>query len=357
MRLRVATALASVLAALGSATGANALTFNLVNTGGVEEGTDAYIGFQAAAWFWSSVLTDDVTININVGFRSEGFDPNVLGQTSSSAGNKAADAWRTAITADATTALDASVTANLSDFSNSQVRLNTTVQKALGLFTGNTNSSDASITFNSARPFDFDTRDGFDTSVPASDFLSVAIHEIGHALGFTSAVGQNSNANSRPSNTDVFRYKDGEWDMSWGGNPYFSIDGGATEFMGNAGFSAGPDGFQTSHWREGARIHDGVSCTVLLEPQVGILDPTGGLCQEGIVTAQDLAMFDALGWDLSFDILQNTSYAMSTSQILQAYLDAQNPGVPEPASWAMMIGGFALVGASLRRRRTAVSFA
>jgi len=31
--------------------------------------------------------------------------------------------------------------------------------------------------------------------------------------------------------------------------------------------------------------------------------------------------------------------------------------VPEPATWAMMIGGFALVGSALRRRRTAVSFA
>jgi hypothetical protein len=31
--------------------------------------------------------------------------------------------------------------------------------------------------------------------------------------------------------------------------------------------------------------------------------------------------------------------------------------VPEPASWAMMIGGFALVGAAMRRRVRAVSFA
>lgn len=28
--------------------------------------------------------------------------------------------------------------------------------------------------------------------------------------------------------------------------------------------------------------------------------------------------------------------------------------VPEPAAWALMIGGFGLVGASLRRRRTAI---
>ncbi len=30
-------------------------------------------------------------------------------------------------------------------------------------------------------------------------------------------------------------------------------------------------------------------------------------------------------------------------------------GTPEPATWALMIGGFGLVGASLRRRSTAVA--
>jgi len=33
------------------------------------------------------------------------------------------------------------------------------------------------------------------------------------------------------------------------------------------------------------------------------------------------------------------------------------PPVPEPATWAMMIGGLGLVGMSMRRRKTAVSFA
>jgi len=32
------------------------------------------------------------------------------------------------------------------------------------------------------------------------------------------------------------------------------------------------------------------------------------------------------------------------------------PGVPEPATWAMMIGGFALAGAAMRRRKATVSF-
>ncbi|MBN8832151.1 MAG: PEP-CTERM sorting domain-containing protein [Sphingomonadales bacterium] len=31
--------------------------------------------------------------------------------------------------------------------------------------------------------------------------------------------------------------------------------------------------------------------------------------------------------------------------------------VPEPATWAMMIGGFGLAGAAMRRRKTSVSFA
>ena len=34
-----------------------------------------------------------------------------------------------------------------------------------------------------------------------------------------------------------------------------------------------------------------------------------------------------------------------------------NPGVPEPATWAMMIGGFGAIGASMRRRKVSVRFA
>ena len=37
--------------------------------------------------------------------------------------------------------------------------------------------------------------------------------------------------------------------------------------------------------------------------------------------------------------------------------DLGGPGVPEPASWALMLGGFALLGAAMRRRREAEVFA
>ena len=342
---------AATALAFGTATGAQALTINLINTGGVEQGTAAYIGFSAAARYWESVLKDNVTLNFRVGFSTQGFDPNTLGSTSSASSQKTQIAWRNALTADATTALDASATAHLATFSNANVTLNNTVQKAIGIYTGTPEAIDATIRFNSARPFDFDTRDGFQSV--ASDFVGVAVHEMGHALGFTSAVGQNTTLNSRPTNTDMFRYKDGAWNNTWAGDPYFSIDGGATNLFGNSFFSAGPDGFQTSHWREGARQHDGVHCTKLLEPQIGILDPTGGLCQMAIVTANDLAIFDAMGWNLNLDILSNPGYQKSTSRILWDYF-----AVPEPSSWAMMIAGFGLMGAAIRRRaKTTLRFA
>lgn len=340
---------------MGTPIAAHAVTIVLVNTGGVEQGTAAFDGFRAAANYWESVLRDNVTLTFNVGFSSAGFAPTTLGSTSSASSAKATTAWMSALTADASTALDASVVSSLPNIQNSQVTLNNTVQKALGLYTGNASTVDATIRFNSARPFDFDPRDGFATV--ASDFISVAVHEMGHALGFTSNVGTNTTNASRPANTDMFRYKNGAWDISYAGDPYFSIDGGATEFKNNAGFSAGPDGFQTSHWREGLRQHDGVSCTVLREPQVGILDPTGGLCQEGIVTAQDLAIFDAMGWNLGLDILQNLNYGKSTSSILQDYYD-RAAAVPELSTWVMMLIGFGATGVAIRRRpRVTVTYA
>ncbi len=59
--------------------------------------------------------------------------------------------------------------------------------------------------------------------------------------------------------------------------------------------------------------------------------------------------------------LQFDNYLSDTVNV-DAFLDNVSvnalPGaVPEPATWAMMIGGFALAGAAMRRRKTAVSFA
>jgi hypothetical protein len=56
-----------------------AATFVLTNTGGAEVGTQARKGFDLATAYWSSVLTNDVAINLNIGFRSLG--TGILGST------------------------------------------------------------------------------------------------------------------------------------------------------------------------------------------------------------------------------------------------------------------------------------
>jgi hypothetical protein len=349
-RFHLIAAAAAAVAGLAAAGSANALTINLINTGGVEAGTDAYRGFAAAAFYWEQVLTDNVTIDLRVGFSDLG--GSVLGQASSTSGLKSQALWREALTADATTAIDFMATSNLASFNATNVRLNTSLQKALDIYTGVQGAIDGTISFNSSLPFDFDTRDGF--QVIGSDFIGVAVHEIGHVLGFTSAVSSNSSNNSTPSNTDMFRYKSGALDFTWGGDPYFSVDGGTSQVFGRSGFSSGADGFQTSHWKEGQRVFVSGACTQLLEPQIGIMDPTGGLCQQGIVTGQDLALFDTIGWDLNYDILQNPTYAFTTGQILESYLIGSL--VPEPGTWALLMVGLGMVATSAgrRQRRTAV---
>lgn len=65
----------------------------------------------------------------------------------------------------------------------------------------------------------------------------------------------------------------------------------------------------------------------------------------------DVTLLDAgghqIGGVLSFD---NPNLAGLGNTLLLA--DAGNGGVPEPASWALMCGGFGLLGGTLRRRRS-----
>ncbi|MBT9458756.1 MAG: PEPxxWA-CTERM sorting domain-containing protein [Burkholderiaceae bacterium] len=86
------------------------------------------------------------------------------------------------------------------------------------------------------------------------------------------------------------------------------------------------------------------------------MDPTGTPCAEGKVTQNDLAAFDAMGWNLSVDALQQTKYNVDTSDIYQ--MDGLAVvAVPEPATWAQLLLGFGLVGGVLNRRRKAANAA
>src|SRR5512144_1376444 len=67
--------------------------------------------FQQAAARWSSLYSDDITINLRVGYVT--LDPGVIGSTSVSATNATLSGFRTQLSLDARTASDAIAVANL----------------------------------------------------------------------------------------------------------------------------------------------------------------------------------------------------------------------------------------------------
>jgi len=76
-------------------------------------------------------------------------------------------------------------------------------------------------------------------------------------------------------------------------------------------------------------------------------DGTNTLIYGGLVAPTGLE----IGADGSFYVT-NFSPAPGRGEVLRI-----SAAVPEPATWAMMIGGFGLAGAMMRRRRTAIRFA
>lgn len=397
----------AVLGLMAAATPAQAqLKINLVDNGGVK-GSPAELGFKIAAGYWESVISSNVTINLGVGYSA--LDAGVIGSTGSTRYSVATEDVISALKAVGTSALDKSavlptlssktivdptfgpvhgismvrnaplsgvngidVTKSIYDTSitRNNVRLTATEAnlKALGYTFGAGN--DANITFSSAFNFDFNPTDGI--SAGQMDFIGVAIHEIGHALGFTSgvdlydqysgkgpgaAVGATVNwdGQSAGSVLDLFRYSndprnvvpgtDPVLDWSVGVASYFSIDGGKTQFNGNSLMSTGAyngDGRQASHFKDTPSSAGGCNGY----NQIGVMDPTFCYGEMGVITATDLAAFDAIGWNLRLDVLANKGYTINTADIYKALAP-----VPEPLTWATMLFGFAIAGGVIRRRR------
>ena len=215
--------------------------------------------------------------------------------------------------------------------------------RALGLIANSNTALDASITFSSAFTWDFNPNNGI--TAGAFDFVGVATHEIGHALGFVSGVdtvdavsGPNGPAKNADLNEDdpgigtlddfavfsvldLYRYSaPGVRNLAYGGTPYMSIDGGLTPLSGAplSRFATGDfngDGHQASHWKDNLGI--------------GTMDPTAAAGELLVLSLQDFRAFDVIGWDLVAE-------------------------VPEPASLTIFsVGLLALAGYCRRKRKVA----
>nr|WP_316642228.1 NF038122 family metalloprotease [uncultured Roseateles sp.] len=423
-----------VAAAAALACVAPASALNIVlhdTTGGFSSsanGAAALLSFQKAANYWNKTLTNDVTINIEIGFKA--LATGVLGSTASYKQDvSVADTYH-ALKTTGTSALDAIATANLTPLNangslamrvnpykdvanhwgynnsadvgsvlnnkngylNQVLYANQSVVKALGLSGAALNPAqkyDATINFSSNFGFDFDPRNGIGNGL--YDFTAVATHELGHALGFVSGTdyfdlygfgkfqGQqgpyaqslldgkaNLEQDSLGSTLDLFRYGnavngDGTYQLMWAANKtaFFSIDRKHVFNLPDvdqesAFFSTGRytgDGQQASHWKDNLGAVDAGSPTCILGTRaVGIMDPTSGSCDMGEVTQNDLAAFDAMGWNTSVDVLASGKYSVDSKQIFEM------PGVaavPEPATWAQLLLGVGLIGGLLNRRRKA----
>jgi hypothetical protein len=386
-KVLITAAAAMAVAAISSPVSAAQIVLN--DLGGVGVGSDAHRGFSIAAEFWGRRLTNDVVINLDVGFQK--LAPNVLGSTGSSSAVAPIEVVMGQLQGLGNSQIDAIATANLPGLTpgaygygaldvvtsgyklptgegvntatrvfdndlggnNSFLDANTANLKALG-FTGFGDAADGSIQFSNEFNFDFNPADGI--AADAIDFIGVAVHEIGHALGFVSGVDIydivgapngplsndpalaliNLNDYAVASVLDLYRYSSGPGgtvlDWSVGGNPFFSIDGQnpfSAGFFSTGRFNG--DGQQASHWKD----------NLPGQPQLGALDPTVAYGQMTRVTSLDLAALDAIGWNIDYDVL-GSGRAFTTKDI---YLSV----VPEPSTWAMLITGFFLAGGALRR--------
>lgn len=172
---------------------------------------------------------------------------------------------------------------------------------------GSYNDFDASIRISNTANWHYD----IDVAAPSGkhDLITVAVHEIGHALGFVSgndafqllSAGGNLTTQNLDHFTpvDLFRYSEQskalgipDWTKE---QTYFSLDSGSNNL---GGFSQGAkiDGYQAGHWKQGESR--------------GIMSPFLNTGERWEISELDRRLLDAIGWDRADQLSKNVAAVM-----------------------------------------------
>lgn len=201
--------------------------------------------------------------------------------------------------------------------------------KALGLISPSQSSADGAVGFaGSPSGYDFNPADG--VTAGTYDFRAVAAHELAEVLGRISGVSSATPAWRTPY--DLYRFRSpGVLDYGYNDAAYFSINGGVTDLKAFNNSTAGGD---RGDWLTTSAAYDVSNAFI----------STGHAYN---LTAADLTSLDVLGWGGS-----NLGDYGAASPGSTAFSLIASPagGVPEPSRWMLLIMGFGLTGAALRRR-------
>ena len=264
---------------------------------------DAITALGIAEVYIESVFDDSVTVYINVDFDNLG--GGVLGQTAS---NYASSVTWTNTRSGLINGMDTDDTIQnwLPAGSTIPVRYNggssTVTDENRCFFTtanyestiGSIGGTDAWMTFNNQFSWDYDPSNG--VSGASFCFQSVVIHEVGHALGFTSGADFRTND---IETLDIYRFERTDETGSENPETYSEFqtfarlvdwntpnDDHNSDLISVEYRMSDGDPYQASHFRQG-------SVNGIMQPAIG----SGTTFYPNFYRTADITMFDAIGWD------------------------------------------------------------